>query len=137
MVLSAMGEVIDMVSKPVKAAGWYGHTKGFHTISIKTLNLQGTVYIEGTLAISPTEQDWFPIILNGLDRLIFPRAVAALDVNWTGPGWSGETTTLGFNFVCNCLFLRARVIRSDIIPPWSTPDYITNYGKVDSILLNF
>ena len=137
IMLSAMDEVINMISTPVKAAGWYGPTQALHTIVIRTLNFRGRVFIEGTLVVAPAETDWFPILLDGADHLIFPRPLFLLATGPVDPGWLGESVTLGYSFICNCLWLRARIVRSYIIPPYSTPDQISVYGAIDSILLNF
>ena len=54
------------VSFKEKAAGYYGPTSGLHTLTVTTTpNFLGTINIQGTLSIDPTENDWFDIE-NGL-----------------------------------------------------------------------
>ena len=137
VMLSAMGEDINLTTNPVKAAGWYGPTQALHTVAFRTLNFRGMLYIEGTLVVAPAETDWFPILLDGADHLVFPRTLFPQPAGPANPGWFGESVTLGYSFTCNCLWLRARVVRSNIIPPFSTQEQVSLYGSIDSILLAF
>ena len=46
-----------------KAAGYSNTIGNNHTISIGLNNFVGRIYIEGTLAVNPTQTDWVPIPL--------------------------------------------------------------------------
>lgn len=105
-----------------------GNTQNLHTISIHYRNFTGRLYIEGTIAGSPTETDWFPIYLtSGTSYRQYP-------INPLSPtGNIGDTGTEGFTFRANLLYIRARIDRSYI------DDQIydqTTYGIVDKVLLN-
>jgi hypothetical protein len=44
-----------------KGDGYYGRSDGFHTVQYDLDNFLGTIIIQGTLAIEPTEDDWFAV----------------------------------------------------------------------------
>jgi len=146
--LAGMSTVLNFTGEKVQAAGWFGHTKGLHTISICVHNFQGRVSIQGSQMLHPSEEDWFPIQYpqpyTGLPYIQYPRPVPQpMNPNLrTG----GESSTFGFSFIINCLWLRATVSR-DYLLPVAAPlfasatlyqgDGLSWLGAVDSILLNF
>ena len=126
------GELWNAVSDPVKADGWYSIASGLHTISIQVRNLQGRVYIEGTLAAKPTEMDWFAISLkDGLPYIEYP-----MDPLHPTGDFGGDTGITAYNFKGNFMFLRARLDRSYIFPEPPESSTLANYGKIVLILLN-
>ncbi len=126
------GELWNAVGDPVRADGWYGISNGLHTISIQVRNLQGRVYVEGTLAAKPTEMDWFPISLrNHLPYIEYPMD----PLNPTGD-FGGDTGITAYNITGNFMFLRARLDRSYIFSEPPDAFSLVNYGKVVLILLN-
>ncbi|MCS7317099.1 MAG: hypothetical protein NZZ41_02100 [Candidatus Dojkabacteria bacterium] len=128
--LSDTGDFWNAIGDPVKGAGWYSIAGGYHTVSINVVNLRGRVFIEGTLMINPSENDWFPISLNGTT----PYIQYPIDpLNPTGLN-NGDTSVLSFNFQGNFVLLRARLNRTYILP--NPPPDPYNYGKVSNILLN-
>jgi hypothetical protein len=138
---------IDYIAPIVKAAGYYGPTIGFNTIQIQTLNFQGSLYIEGSNVAVPQSTDWFPIqLIEGKDCIQYPRNILpgqqsqtyGLSTDWYSKvGVNGESSTLGFNFYLNCLWMRARIQRSNFLPAYLTPVQIEPFGIIDSILLSF
>jgi hypothetical protein len=126
------GELWNAVGDPVRADGWFGIPSGLHTISIQVRNLQGRVYIEGTLAVKPTELDWFAISLR--DQL--PYIEYPLDPMDPTGLFGGDTGITAYNISGNFMFLRARLDRSYIFPDAPDPFAQANYGKVVLILLN-
>lgn len=44
-----------------KGDGYYGRSDGIHTVQYSYTDLQGTITIQGTLATTPTENDWFDV----------------------------------------------------------------------------
>ena len=44
-----------------KGDGYYGRSDGIHTVQYSYTDLQGTITIQGTLATTPTESDWFDV----------------------------------------------------------------------------
>ncbi len=112
----------------IRADAFYGNTDGLHTVSVKFDDFVGRVYIEGTLASSPEEADWFPIYLtSGTSYKQYPVNAAAPTGN------VGDTGTDGFTFRLNVIYLRARIDRDYL----SASAYdLTQHGRIDQILLN-
>jgi hypothetical protein len=44
-----------------KGDGYYGRSDGLHTVQYSYDGLTGTIDIQATLAIEPTEDDWFTV----------------------------------------------------------------------------
>ena len=44
-----------------KGDGSYRRSAGIHTVQYSYTDLQGTITIQGTLATTPTESDWFDV----------------------------------------------------------------------------
>jgi hypothetical protein len=44
-----------------KGDGYYGRADGFHTVQYNLLAFNGTIKMQGTLAVTPTDNDWFDI----------------------------------------------------------------------------
>ena len=122
-------EELSFSGNPVRVDVFGGNTQNLHTVSVSVSNFVGRVLIEGTLASSPTESDWFPIYLtSGTTHRQYP-------VNSNSPNGNnqGDTRTEGFTFRANLLYIRARVDRAYL--------NATNYnqsihGSIDKILLN-
>jgi hypothetical protein len=129
--LTNTGTDANVTGDPIRADGWYGMTDGLHTVAMYTINLQGRVFLEASLATSPTDSDWFPILLNGLTAYIqFPQNPFA------PTGTTGDTGVAGFTFTGNLLWLRVRLDRSYLLPPFPTQDDIALLGQLDRVLLN-
>jgi hypothetical protein len=135
LIESFVPELIDWIGQPVKAAGFYGPTSGIHTLAIKTVNFTGTIFIDGTLSTNPAETDWFPILINGAAGLVFAKDFDTPPDGWITIGYYGTTKCLGFTFTCNCIYIRARIIRNYVISPYATGYQIATYGSVDTIKL--
>jgi len=143
--LSAMPSEINFTGPVIPSAGWYGHTKGLHTIAICVHNFQGRISIQGSQAVSPCEYDWFsvpyPEPFTGMPYIQYPRPnIPHKDPNLRN---GGENSTFGFSFTVNCLWLRASITR-DYLLPINTPTYaglqsnaVSWLGNVDSILVNY
>lgn len=44
-----------------KGDGYYGRSDGLHTVQYSLVGFKGTVRIQATLAVDPTEDDWFDV----------------------------------------------------------------------------
>ena len=44
-----------------KGDGYYGRSDGFHSVQYTYSGLTGDIYIQGTLAVDPSEDDWFDV----------------------------------------------------------------------------
>ena len=138
LLLTSGQEQLDYTGTPVRADGWYGYPDGLHTVAIYVQNFVGRVYIEGSLSIQPTEEDWFAIRLTpDAEYVQYP-----LNPNNPSSGFvggasvSGDTSVLGFTFKANILWIRARVHRTYIFVPTLSPDRIGILGNVKKIVLS-
>jgi hypothetical protein len=145
--LTFMPPEIDFTGPVIKGAGYYGPTIGYTTIQIQTLNFQGRLFIEGSNIQQPSDSDWFPIqLIEGYDYITYPRfnlpgqqaPIYGLAIDWYSlVGVNGESSTTGYSFYLNSLWLRARIQRSHFLPYQLNPAQIEPFGVIDSILLSF
>ena len=75
-----------------KGDGYYGYTDGLHTVSYTLTGFIGVLKIQATLAIEPTDNDWFDIDFSAGDGVM----------PYTDKGYS--------NFVGNFVWVRIAVI---------------------------
>lgn len=123
---STLGQV-NVTGPAVKAAGYYGSTRGLHTLAVYLSDFTGRLYIQGTLATDPQEDDWFNIELqNNSAYTEFPI------VNGSPTGINGDTGVDSFSFEANLVWLRAVVDRSYLPTP---EDPI--HGSISKILVNY
>ena len=84
---------VGFVSDKQKGDGYYSKPDGVHTVSYKvddTMNIGATLKMQGSLATTPTEDDWF-------------------DVSSTTPTLDQSTTIFSYNFTGNFVWVRAKV----------------------------
>jgi len=103
------------VTDKAKGDGYYSQPDGVHTVAYQIVNLgdstddfNGTIKMQGTLATTPTEDDWF-------------------DVSDTTLTSDQSTTNHAYNFTGNFVWVRAKV---------ETTNASGNPSMVTSILLN-
>tara|TARA_B100002019_G_scaffold290815_1_gene309374 strand:- start:9518 stop:9880 length:363 start_codon:yes stop_codon:yes gene_type:complete len=88
--------------------GYYGRSDGFHTVQYDLNDFIGDLKMQGTLAVTPTSDDWFDITLDNGD----------VTVSYD----DGETSAPAFNFTGNFVWVRV---------------YVTyTQGQINQILLN-
>ena len=78
------------VSAKTKGDGYYSQVDGVHTVAYKvTASLTGSIKMQGTLASSPSEEDWFDI---------------------SGTTFTTDQSTLigSYNFTGNYVYIRAK-----------------------------
>ena len=101
-----------------KGDGFYSRSDGLHTIQYKITGFIGTITLEGTLVVDPTEDDWFGVLPNkGID-------IENLAIDTTGKvisTVSDSSTVLSktytsstdinevFNFTGNYVWVRAKI----------------------------
>jgi hypothetical protein len=107
---------LDTIGAAVPGDSYYGYTDGVHTVAVYGNNFSGRIKIQGTLATTPTEDDWFDILLTGIPYKDY--------TNFTG--------VEGYTFVANLVFLRATLDRTAL----GITDY-TTAGHVGKIYLNY
>ena len=89
IILSGTTTVGTTVGDKYKADGYFGLTDGLHTVSYNTTAFDGTIKMQGTLASSPTEDDWFDIADTTLTTDL-------------------STTIASYNFTGNFVYVRAK-----------------------------
>jgi len=58
------GSTTTITGEKYKGDGYYGRSDGVHTVQWTLTDFIGTVNIQATLAINPTESDWFTVSTN-------------------------------------------------------------------------
>lgn len=128
-------EFANLTGPACRADGWYGHRDGLHTVSMQVVNFTGRIYIEASLALEPTDADWFPVFL----QLETPYVEFPLNpLKPTGSmETGGDTLVVGRSFKINALWLRARMDRTyleDILFE-NDPSILPLYGNVVKVVL--
>lgn len=121
----------SVVGDKYKGDGYYGRSDGFHTVQLDLDGFTGTIKIQGTLAVEPTDSDWFPVSLQSTAGSNISGYVdttgAVISTNNSVSVSSLELTlsteTTNYNFVGNYVWIRAIV-----------EDY--SAGTINSIRLN-
>jgi hypothetical protein len=67
-----------------KGDGYYGRSDGFHTVQYTLDGFIGTVNIQATLAIEPTEDDWFTVYTQAYPVVNDEGTTASKVTNFTG-----------------------------------------------------
>ena len=57
---------VTNTSDKLKGDGYYGRSDGLHSIQYNLDGFSGTILIQGTLATTPVEADWFTVDTNTL-----------------------------------------------------------------------
>ena len=129
ILLPHSNDQISMIGEPVHADGWYGFSDGLHTVSIHTSNFTGRVGIQASLALEPTEADWFDIQLtSGTPYLQFP-----IDPDEPTGYLDGDTRNVALTFKANVLWIRARMDREYLM---IEEPYDGSYGSISKIVLS-
>ena len=55
---------VTVTGTAFKGDGFYGRSDGIHTVQYDYSSYIGTTVIQGTLAKSPVEADWFTLVLD-------------------------------------------------------------------------
>ena len=107
IILSGTTTVGTTVGDKYKADGYFGLTDGLHTVSYNTTAFDGTIKMQGTLAQTPSENDYFDISGTTIDSSNIDGSTLAFSANFTGnfvwvrakiTGMSaGEVTKILFN----------------------------------------
>ena len=96
------------------------------------LNFQGRVKVQATIATDPGDDDWYSVLPDTVPYIEYPRPEYL-----TSPWQMGETSTIGFNFLNNAVWLRAIVDRDYLLSPEDSPLVIMRYGTVSYIMVNY
>ena len=107
-----------------KGGGFYSQSNGLHTVQWNLYNFIGTIGIQATLEIDPSERDWFLVTLG--NEVAFMDTTGRV-ATYTASTFEYTSSTNGVyvsNFSGNYVWIRA---------------YITNWtaGNVNSIILSY
>lgn len=106
-----------------KGDGYYGRSDGLHTIQVNLNEFVGRIEMQGTLAVNPSEEDWFAIELGtGTKSVDTTGALREENISFIDYTQSA-TNSKTYNFVGNYVWVRAQISN------WTT-------GTVLSIKLN-
>ena len=84
--------VTTVTGEKFKGDGYYGRSDGLHSVQYTYSGLTGTITIQGTLAVTPAEADWFDV-----------HTYAATE----------ETASKIASFTGNYVWVRAKVVYTD------------------------
>jgi hypothetical protein len=96
-------------STSVKAANYYGINNALQTVSFKLTNFVGTVTLQASLAVSPTENDWFAVNLLTNRYSIDTTGLVTQSLKTEISSSLGTSTNEVYNFEGNYLWLRGRI----------------------------
>lgn len=105
-----------------KGDGYYGRSDGLHTLQVDLNGFLGNIELQGTLAINPTADDYFPIAL-GSGQTIDTTGKLVMSTSTKLEYTANETSSKSYNFTGNFVWVRV---------------YISNWtdGSVTSVKLN-
>jgi len=98
---------IVATSAQLKGDGYYGRSDGFHTIQYNTSGFIGSIKVQATLAVNPSNADWFDIYTE----------------NYLDSSEDGTTGSFITNFTGNYVWIRT------VVNAWTD-------GTINSIRLN-
>jgi hypothetical protein len=98
-----------LIGNKFKGDGFYGMSDGLHTFEISLTGFIGKIKIQATLALEPSEQDWFDAdIGNGsqtIDTTGLIQSAAKTTIEYTG----AETSINSYNVTGNLVWVRAYI----------------------------
>lgn len=115
VVMITDGAALNFTGEKIQADGYYGYADGLHTVAFYMTNFDGRIYVEGTLASTPVEVDWFGIYLQATYPYI---------------EYTNKTGVEGYTFQGNFIYLRIRVDRTNLGSP-----ELNAVGTLDKVLL--
>lgn len=100
-------------SDKIKGEGYFGGANGLHTVSWKITNFIGTIKVQGTLASTPSVDDWVDIELSSTDTIGTTYSIdttGLLTVVHPTSTYSTSTTLIkSYNFTGNFVWLRGHI----------------------------
>lgn len=127
-IMSSSGDNMNLYSDVVEGDSYYGYADGLHTIQVIYSQFAGRLRLQCTLALEPTENDWFDIIPD----------------DTTGNAWSVEgyiqfnknepsNISEAYTFKGNYTFIRCYLDRRHIA---NGETYDSSYGQISRIILS-
>ena len=135
IILSATGSSMNSYGIAVKADSYYGYTDGFHTIQVTYNQYVGRMRIQASLALEPTDSDWFDIQQDiSTFGSITNQAVAwnpagYIQFNVNDPGDGSQA----YSFTGNFTWIRVYADRTHI---GDGETYDSSYGQITQAILS-
>ena len=128
LVQSSTGSEMNITTDKVEGDGFYGYSDGIHTFAVSYSAFKGRVYVQASLSLDPTDDDWFNIQVPG-GRTPELGGYKQLPTSGTD-GFTGvEAYTIEGNFT----YLRVVIDRSYL---GDGTTYSTDYGSINYIRLS-
>ena len=128
LVQSSTGSNMNLTTEKVEGDSFYGYSDGMHTVAIQYAAFKGRVTIEATLALTPTDADYFAIQIPG------GTSVAAGGYkNFPQTGTDGFTGTEAYNIQGNFTYIRVKMDRSHL---GDGTTYQSDYGSIAYVRLS-
>ncbi len=136
--MSNTGTNWNLIGQPVRADAYYGYTDGIHTVQVIHQNFVGGFGLQGTLSLTPGEEDWFWLKLNPMGDSNTPYLIFPTDPFAPTGNNEGDTGSFATTFIGNFVYLRAVLTRSYIQPDAPAPNswQTWQYGQIDKVLLS-
>ena len=128
-ILGSTGTNMSQTSNNVKGDSFYGYSDGYHTIQVIYNQYVGRFIVEASLAVEPTDTDWFqiqPEVTNGTE---YSAGQSYVQFNSNDPGNSAEAYTFRGNFT----YLRVKMDRAHV---GDGETYDTSYGSISKVILS-
>ena len=128
-ILGSTGTNMNQTSNNVKGDSFYGYSDGYHTIQVIYNQYVGRFIVEASLAVEPTDTDWFqiqPEVTNGTE---YSAGQSYVQFNSNDPGNSAEAYTFRGNFT----YLRVKMDRAHV---GDGETYDTSYGSISKVILS-
>ena len=128
LVQGSTASTMNLTTDKVEGDSYYGYSDGMHTIAIQYAAFKGRITIQGTLALTPTDADYFPIQITGGTSVLvggyktFPTT-----------GSTGYTGTEAYNIQGNFTYLRVKMDRSYL---GDGTTYNADYGSIAYVRLS-
>ena len=125
---SSTGSTMNLTTDKVEGDSYYGYTDGLHTIAVSYNAYKGRVYIQGTLALEPTDSDYFDIQVQGG----LPASQGGYK-QFPASGTDGFTGVEAYTIEGNFTYLRVKMDRSYL---GDGTTYDADYGSINYIRLS-
>lgn len=127
-IMGPTGNNMNVVGTPVQGDSYYGYTDGLHTFQVTYNQFVGRFRIQATLAMNPTENDWFDVIPDvTAGRAWNPAGYVQFNTN--NPGLGSEAYTFQGNFT----YVRAYMDRTHVADGVT---YDASYGQINRVILS-
>lgn len=137
IMMANTGTQWNVVSDAVRGNAYYGYGNGMATVQVIYQNLVGGFGIQGTLSLTPAEEDWFWINLDLTPDLTTPYTPFPQNVLEPTGANGGDTGSLAATFIGNFVYLRAVLTRDYIQAVDTNTQWLSwQWGQIDSVLLS-